>query len=488
MTNKLSAKSFLIALLAFCLFVSVVYGGWQSLPAYAEERVYTNVLADLQKDEMFNVINYPEIDDPANDLFGVVQVIQIAESASGELYLYTYQPSNKAKQLTATEVNMSLSKTVDGTSLFPLTLLNANGVFCKYLVGGIIVSNDDTRYYNISSIYRDWDKDIDGETGNDNTKNAVSFEVGKVYKVETEDGDAKYSCEKIDVIEILNPFAGFLSYYDGLHWDFLFNVAHYTDVHYIAFDTDFPIDTLQEADISYYTQSYTRKSIGGRVEWSYGDRVQQPKATIKGEQTGENAGDGFLGVKYTWKRIQSTEDFKKTVELTSEAQTEIDKTKWVLVFLETPFTQSEVATMAGHEKRQNGTKVSEVTILRLQFVTAGKHYNLGTVSDKITEGDKPSGGAPALGWLDLLCKWLEQVTGVPAWVWKIVICLLPLVIVLPILAAIFPIVGQVLAIAFKGIAFAFIWLFKGLWWLISLPFKGIAALVQKIKNKGGGGE
>ena len=170
------------------------------------------MLADLQKAETFSVINYPEIIDPESELYGVIQVIQIAESESGELFLYTYQPSNKAKPLLATEVNMSLSESVDGTSLFPLTLLNTNGVFCKYRVNGVIVANDTTRYYNISSIYRDWDKEIDGEPDNGNTKDAVAFAVGKVCKAETADGDVKYSVKNVNVIQIKNPFAGYLQY------------------------------------------------------------------------------------------------------------------------------------------------------------------------------------------------------------------------------------------------------------------------------------
>lgn len=452
------------------------------LSAFAEERVYTNVLADLQKDTTFNVINYPEISDSKNELYGTIQVMQIAESESNELYLYTYQPSNKTQQLTATEVNMSLSETVDGTSLFPLTLLNSNGVFCKYLVQGVVVSNDSTRYYNITSIYRDWVKEIDGETGNDNIKNAVAFAVGKLYMVETVDDVATYSCEKVDVITILNPYAGFLRYDEGLHWDFIFNTTHATDVHFIAFDTDFPIDTLQEADISYYTQPYIWKSLstGG---WTYGDKSDIQYMTLTGEQEGGNAGDGFMGIKYTWKRIQRAENFKQSVSLNDEAQQAVDKTKWVLVFLETPFTQSQATTWAGDQVTEKGTKVSEVTILRLKFVTAGKTYNLGTVSDKITEGDKPGGGAHGLGFLDTLCKWLEQVTGLPAWAWKIIICALPFVIALPILSAVFPVVGQILFAILKGLGTAFLWLLKGLWWLICLPFKGIAALARTIQER-----
>jgi len=130
-----------------------------------------------------------------------------------------------------------------------------------------------------------------------------------------------------------------------------------------------------------------------------------------------------------------------------------------------------------------GTRVSNATVLRLKFVTAGKSYNLGAVSDKVTEGDNPSVGAPDLGWFDLLCKWVEQVTGAAAWVRKIIICALPFVILLPIFSAIFPVVGQILSAVFKAIATAFVWLCKGVVWLICLPFNGIAALVRKIKER-----
>ena len=479
-TNKRMRYNLYAAVLVICLFAFYSVGGRQEPSAFAEERAYTNVLADLQKDETFSIINYPEIIDPAHGLYGTVQVIQIAESDSGELLLYAYQPSNKAKSLVATEVNMSLSESVDGTSLFPLTLLNTNGVFCKYKVNGVIVSSDETRYYNISSIYRDWDKDIDGEPNNGNTKNAVAFAVGKVFKAESIDGDIKYSVRDTSVIQIQNPFAGYLQYWDGLHWDFI-NGGKYTDAHFIAFDTDLPIDTLQEADISYYTQPYTWQTGNG---YTYGNKSEMQYLPLTGEQEGGNAGDGFLGVKYTWKRIQRSEDFNNSVDLDEAARKEVDKTKWVLVFLETAYTERQIDTFGGRQITRTGTRVSEVTILRLKFVTAGKTYDLGTVSDKVTEGNNPSGGAHELGWLDLLCKWLEQVTGVPAWVWKIIICALPFVIVLPILATVFPIVGQVLLWIVKGIGVAFMWLCKGVFWVVSLPFRGIAALVRKIKEKG----
>ena len=308
--------------------------------------------------------------------------------------------------------------------------------------------------------------------------------MGKIFKVETIDGNISYDERKINTIEILNPFAGYLEFLDHqslTQW--FFEVYPLTHAHFIAFDTDFPIDKLKEADIFYTTQSYTFQDLGNK--WTYGEKSElQYKPLTSEDEFDVNVSDGWFSAKFTWDKIQSSKEFKNNYTLSSEAQKELDKTKWVLVFLTTPFTRSEKGSLSGHIIEEKGTRVSDVTILRLKFVTAGKTYNLGAVSDKVTESDRPSGGAKDLGWLDLLCKWLEQVTGVPAWVWKIIICALPFVILLPILSAIFPVFGSILSIVLKAIGTAFVWLFKGVWWLVCLPFRGIAALVRKIRNKG----
>ena len=176
MANKQTLKRWFVPLLVLCLLVSVVFGGRQILSAYAAETAYTNVMDDLQKDEMFSLADYP---DNAEDYS--IQVEQIAESVNNELFIYTYQPSQKTKFLTATDINMSLSNSADGTQLYDLVLLSSEGVFCKYKVKDFVVKSEDAvRYYNISAIYRAWDESIDDETGNDNTKDGVAFSVGKL--------------------------------------------------------------------------------------------------------------------------------------------------------------------------------------------------------------------------------------------------------------------------------------------------------------------
>ena len=79
MANKQTIKRVYVPLLVLCLLVSVVFGGRQMLSAYASETAYSNVMDDLQKDEMFSLADYP---DNAEDYS--IQVEQIAESVNNE--------------------------------------------------------------------------------------------------------------------------------------------------------------------------------------------------------------------------------------------------------------------------------------------------------------------------------------------------------------------------------------------------------------------
>lgn len=479
MIKKQAKNSYLCVMLALLLLAVMLVSGRYISPAFADTPQYTSALTDLQKDSEFNVDDYP---DNAKDYS--IQVIQIAESTNKELFVYTYQPSQKTTYFVATEINMSLSETVDGTRLYALTLLNCDGVFCKYKVNDFTVSDEVIRYYNITSIYREWQKGIDEETGNDNTKNAVAFSVGKLYKATTdENGDIAYIWEKTQVVEVLNPYVGLLRYSDGYHFGFLDGHWSYTDVHFIAFDTDWAIDSLLEADVEFSTQQYSGRLAYGGAYKLIGTKVQHDPITLHGKEKGGNAADGFLSKRYEWERIQKTADFVKTYGLLDSTIQAVKDTQWVLMFYETE-TKRESGNVQGNW-HDEGTMVTDVTILRLKFYSSGKLYNLGAVSDKVTGANKPGNyntDEHASFW-----EWLSRVTGIPEWVWKFIFVVLILAICLPILSLVFPVFGQVLAAVFKVIGKAFVWLFKGLWWLICLPFKGIAALVRKIKDKKDGG-
>lgn len=468
MTNKRRINSVYLAVLALCLFVFGLFGGRQMLSAFAEdEKVYSNVLADLQKDETFNAENYPE-----NATDYSLDIIQIAESEKSELFVYVYNPCANVKPLIANEINMSLSESVDDTKLYSISLLNKNGVFGKYLVNGVTVSTEFYRYYNITSILRPWDKEIDEETGDDNTKNSVAYAVGKCFRAKTENDEVTYSFKKTDIIEIINPYADYLEYTNGFKF-----FPDWCHSHYIAFSTNKQIDTLLEADVSYVSRDASKSTgLGLSGDPSYRNEQTHTK-TLKGDEKGSNPADGFLGKKYEWERIQRVDDFIKSEDLKDETKKNLEGKEWVLRFVE-----SEITTVSGPSSVTTyWTDISNVTVLRLKFVTAGKLYNLGTVSDKVTGDDKP--GNNNTNEYASLWEWLSPITGIPQWIWKLIVAAIILAIFLPILSAIFPVVGQILSVVLKAIVTAFVWLFKGVWWLVCLPFRGIAALVRKIRER-----
>lgn len=381
MKNKRIKSGIIIIVFAFMLVLSL-FAGQGVTPAFAETSNFSSVLADLQKDSNFNFADYPE-----NSKDYSIQVIQIAESKQGNLYLYTYQPCQNTKKLVATEINMSLTESVDGTKLYGLNRVSTWGVFAKYLVTGVKVSSNNIRYYNISSIYREWVKGIDEETGNDNDINAVAFPVGKCYSATTKNGEIVYSCEDRETVEILNPWVGFLRYNDG----FLFHVSA-CDSHFVAFNTDLKIDTLYEADLVYETRSVHEyyKVFHGVVK-DYG--VSDLKyAYLTDDQRYMDKATGWLwGQDRDYNRIQSVSDFIKGESeiLGEETKEKLNGKQWVLRFIETDYSEVPDQLIGAVQCDKNYTEVSNVSILRLKFKSEGKVLNLGAVSDKVTGDDIP---------------------------------------------------------------------------------------------------
>lgn len=519
--KKLIAFVF-VALILFPLFGVGVGGN-----AYADTALsgYSGVLDDLQKDESFNPDEYPAIDGDYS-----LQVIQIAESTAGELFVYVYQPAANVKPLTATKINMSLTDdfapydyedNVDNnpgggengssggggggggshgcslaladmtdnqpsTYLYDLTLLNRNGVFAKYKVTNFCVLPDFVRYYNITSIYRNWDGDIDEPTGNDNTVNGVAFKVGLLYTVVTVDDKVRYYCKNVDTVEIRNPFVSFLRYFDGIE-DFwaVSSSLGFSDLHYIAFDTDWKIDELKEVEVSFYTQSYSRKLW--LDTYDYGEPIKQQPIILEGKKI-SNSADGFLGEKYEWAQIQTVEEFKKIDGLDKEAINGVGSCKWVVLFY---VTDVEREIESGGKIIDNGTKVSEVTILRLKFMSDGDCYNLGAISDSQTGSDKPSNGLGDIGFWAYIWRCIvmlfngtatltEQIVAVVA----IFIVVLALPILLTVLSLVFPAFGAVMKTILKGVWTGIKYLFIGLWYIISSPVRLIIWLIYKIKDGG----
>lgn len=417
---------------------------------------YSGVLADLRKDSSFRAEDYPARADDYS-----ISVIQVAESTAGELFVYAYQPCYPSRPLIATQINMSQSTSVDDTRLRSLTLVNCSGVFVKYRVEHFEKLAGMTRYYNITSIYRPWDAAIDEPGTAETETNQVAFAVGRLFKAEDTPEGVKYSCTYVETIEIISPFVDFLEYSNGFQF-----YPTWCRSHYIAFSTDRRIDKLMEADV-YYVSRKAIKRVHTLEEITYEDPVEHIE-TICGEDKGGNAADGWFSKKYEWNRIQSVSEFIAGEKLTDKTKENLKGKTWVLRFAETEITRVDSPSGIIGSSTTYYTDISQVTILRLKFITAGKTYNLGAVSNQVTGDDNP--GNTNTNELDFF-GWLERITGVPQWVWKALAVIIPLAILLPVLSAIFPVVGEILKKVFQG-----------LWWLICLPFRGIKALIDRSRS------
>ena len=456
MTTK---KRLAVMLLAFVLGISAVITAAQvPVIAKAESTVtYTNVLEDLQRDSSFSKENYPE---KATDYS--LQLIQLAESSDKELFVYVYQPSGQLKGLVASSINISTTIN-DAISYhnYKLELLNADGVFFKYKVSDFVVKDDVVRYYAITSVYRKWDKTIDPATGNDNTVTEVNYNVSKQYAFGTINGKPYVNCVDIDTIVVTDKFVGYVRYKDGFK---LYVGA--CDSHFVAFNTDKPIDKLLEADVYYTTQSYSWSFVplAGENE-TFGTKTDE-YAYLKYTDKVEHSGGGLFAGTYKWDRIQTIDDFikgenreniyhgavldvKTSSKLTDEALTELKGKKWVLRFAETNYSLSGYSTTGS--TFESYTLVGDVTILRLKFETDGITYNLGTIDNKQTGGKDPSNSTD----IDVSLN----DTG------KKLAALIMLILAIVLLAPVLP------------------YILKAVVWIVMLPINGIAALIKAIKRK-----
>lgn len=441
---------------------------------------YSDVLMDLRKDPEFKASDYPIV---AGNY--TVNVIQVAESVNGELFVYVYQPN--VSGITVTSINMATKPNdfqAGDIKNYKLKLLSVSGALAKYVVRDFKVGSAAIRYYNIISAFRRWVSGVDPASDNGNDIYEVSYEVGKCYVVETESGKIGYSCFETETIMVTDKYVGYIRYPNG---HYLFTAYSSLDSYYVAFDTDKRMDKLMEADISFV---FKRESKQYFLWWEVEHSVNQTgemEVTLTSDDAGvSEKNDTFPyygGNTYHWKRIESVQSFLADPDnsLTNEAKANLANKQWVLRFAE--FDYKAFNNLASTEFN---TVVEQVTILRLTFETDGKVYNLGVVDNKQAPApdappdnvqENPSDGMPALSWFsnfwDSIVRFFKG--GSKWWVYVIVIVLV--LILLPmILGFAIPAVGKFLFSLLKSIG-------KCLWWLISAPFKALAWLFKAIFGK-----
>lgn len=473
MTKVQERKIAVITLLAV-MIVSIAFSF--ALPfnvAYASDKVYSGVLDDLKKDSMFDTKNYPVV---SNDYS--LKIIQLAESVDNELFVYVYQPCGKS-EMRASSINLSTTAYADITpDNYKLKYINSNGVFFKYVVDGVTVSNAEARYYGVTSIFRSFNKDYgDKDAEHGNTVSEVPFGVGKEYRFSTVNGNPVAATVDIETIEITDKFVGLVRYPDG----FAFWSKGACDSHFVAFDTDKPIDKLVEADVAWVQQTYWNDMEGALhpgITW--GEKEKKNKTLSESDDTVHYTGGGLFAGSYSWDRIQSTDEFVASVDLeqtvysgavidvkaasklTDEGKQALKNKKWVLRFAETEYEYTRVNdyignTVVARYDRERCTFVGDVTILRLKFITNGVTYNLGVIDNKQTGSNKPINDTDIDIVLNKNGKWI------------IAIVLLILLLILLGATGVLPMIV------------------KGVCWLISLPFrligKGFKALSEKRKEK-----
>ena len=464
---KAITKRFLYALLALALCVVTVMCGWGNLSAYAatdESAGYSDVLDDLGKDNSFKAANYPE---KTGDYS--LQVIQLAESTEKELLVYLYQPSGQIKKLTASSINISTTVN-DEISYFnyKLELLNSSGVFFKYKVTDFTVKNEPTRYYAISSIYRPFDETIDNDAEHGNTVTEVNYEVSKQYCFSMINGNPYVNVVDIETITVTDKFVGFVRYSGGHH--FWTNTMPSCDSHFVAFNTDKPIDNLIEADVFFTIQSYYKEwGAGTSNSETYGTKLDNT-VCVTDKAVTYNGGGWWAGT-YSWERIETVDEFiaenditqnvysgamfdvNVANKITDEGKAALQDKQWVLRFFETEFKFQITGSAASgtYSDNRSFTIVGDVTILRLKFETDGITYNLGTIDNKQTGSDKPINDETVDVTVNKSGKWI--------------LGLIALILIIILLGPILP------------------YIFQAIFWVISLPFKSIGAAVKKSKER-----
>ena len=444
---------FLAFVLGICAVI--ITAAQTPLVARAESITYSGVMEDLKKDTSFKPENYPTKADDYS-----LQIIQLAESVNKELFVYVYQPSGDKVKASSINISTTINDEISYLN-YKLELLNSSGVFYKYKVKGLTVKDDKVRYYAISSIYRPFDESIDKQASGGNTVTEVNYAVNKQYCFGEINGKPYVNCVDIETIVVTDKFVGFVRYKDGFK---LYVGA--CDSHFVAFNTNKPMDKLLEADVYYTTQSYDWSSVPFvGVKETFGDKADK-YSYLKYTDKVEHTGGGLFAGTYKWDRIQTIDDFikgenreniyhgavldvKTSSKLTDEALTELKGKKWVLRFAETSYSLSGYSTTGS--TFESYTLVGDVTILRLKFETDGITYNLGVIDNKQTGGKEPSNETD----IDISLNKRG----------KMILYLLMLILLIILLAPILPYVLQAIV------------------WIISLPFKGISAAVKSTKRR-----
>lgn len=347
----------------------------------------TDVLDDLKQAENFDEENYPLA---AADYS--LDVIQIAESVDDEVFVYVYHPGG-VENTTAKTINISRVADDDVNlfvQVYNLELLSHTETLAKYCVKNLKVLDEETRYYKIVSVSREWIDDVDGEQSDD--KVLKSIKIAKQYTVTGEGDKLNYSVTETSVVVIDNVVSGFIRYSEGNTYNVGSAVFESCDSWFVAFDTDMKIDDLIAARVYYISRTCeeTNTTFVG-TSYKYGEKTADDVYLTKYDSVSTTPNGDYKDNKYSWFRIQSVEAFlaENKDSLSDTLKSKLRGRQWILRYLETDYKNSQYSAGSTYTVCKEYTVVDEVTVIELKFESDGEIYNLGAVCDTISSPEEP---------------------------------------------------------------------------------------------------
>lgn len=469
-------------LILFNLFISV------PVTIFAKES-YSSVVDDLSKDESFTEKDYPIDTDNYS-----IDIIEIAESKDNELIIYIYNPS---MILDVDRIFLSYTNDESVTKdyiVYDLEEVSSHNALEKHIVKDFNFSKDDkTRIYSVSMLQRKFNNFYD--TSGINTINYVAIDVNTSWIFEEDDyGNIYVDKSGIKTIKITNKYGGRIRYLEG--W---YLAKQSTDSHYIAFSTDYKIEDLLEAKVSFdYTNVvrtgylFCHKIPEMTFTWSWGYEIyqQEPKSTLERVYVEENkteeqfknnhielskeevfkVGEGLFCENYEYARIQTVSDFlayeqkEKLTEFDNDLIKNIRNKQWVLRYYESNYLYNEYWNfLKGSESmrwEEMYTHISNLAILELTFEVKGVKYILPTIDNAIETEDTPDNKNWFDEGLDILPDNLDDQSNPN---------LITLILVILFLVLIISLIGVLLPVLTTCINF------------LLLPFKSINKAFKKLK-------
>ena len=327
----------------------------------------------------------------------------------------------------------------------------------KYVVNDFKVSKDLYRYYNIATIYRPFDSSIDkNNAGIDDITGYKGFSVAKCIAAYNYNNTVKYDAKDISVVDVEIKSVGIVRYSEG----YLLK-QEYCDSHFVAFRVNnYDVKDIFDATITYTICDYSYSEGLGLDGTPNISNIQTITANITEYQKGSNTGGGILGYKYEWPRIQTLSEFNSMLEDHTNEKIVFDEgalanAQFVFNFLETDYSATTgFGTASFFSKR-----VTDVAILRLHFATDTGVYNLGAVSDIVSDDGVPDfnigTGDNVENLLEEMDDYLEDFFMFVFFIILIVIILILVIYFKPVIKLMFSGVTEIFSLIYSTFTFPF---------------------------------